>query len=215
MRKLFILRPEPGAGRTAERARALGLEPRLQPLFAVRPVGWTAPDPAGFDGIVLTSANALRHGGDELGKLAALPVHAVGEATAALARQAGFAIASVGGGGAQAMELPAGKRLLHLAGCDHRPVPAAVTVIVYQAWPIEPPPDLGGLGGAVAAVHSARAGRRLAELVADRSTIAIAAISAAAAAACGEGWQRVEAAAEPTDAALLALARELCESPPP
>jgi uroporphyrinogen-III synthase len=41
----------------------------------------------------------------------------------------------------------------------------------------------------------------------------IAAISPAAAAAVGTGWERVHAAPMPNEAALLALAARLCESP--
>ena len=69
--------------------------------------------------------------------------------------------------------------------------------------------------GSVALVHSPRAGRRFAELVGDRGSIAIAAISPAAAEAVGEGWQAVAAAEEPGDDALLALAARLCNNPPP
>ena len=64
MRPVLVLRPEPGAGETAARARALGLEPIVAPLFAVRPIAWAAPDPAAYDAVMLTSANAARHGGD-------------------------------------------------------------------------------------------------------------------------------------------------------
>ena len=83
MRPVVVLRPEPGASRTAARAEALGLDARVVPLFAIVPIEWSAPDPSDFDGIVLTSANAVRHGGEQLDELKALPVHAVGEATAA------------------------------------------------------------------------------------------------------------------------------------
>jgi uroporphyrinogen-III synthase len=76
-------------------------------------------------------------------------------------------------------------------------------------------PDLGAIRGAVALVHSPRAGRRLAELVGDRASTAIAAISAAAANAVGSGWETVEAAQQPNDDALLALAARLCNKPPP
>ena len=40
--KILVLRPQPGAGETAARARALGLEPIVAPLFTVRPLAWTA-----------------------------------------------------------------------------------------------------------------------------------------------------------------------------
>lgn len=215
MRPLVLLRPEPGGSSSAARAMAMGLEVRLVPLFTIVPLAWTAPDPAQFDALVLTSANALRHAGAELQKLKALPVHAVGEATAALARAAGFTVASVGAGGSGDMDLPPGQRLLHLAGRNHGDTGAASVIPVYEARQIDRPAGLDALRDCVIAVHSPRAGLRLAELVADRSSIAIAAISAAAAEACGVGWERIEVAPKPADDQLLALAARLCESPVP
>lgn len=213
MRPLVVLRPEPGASRTAARAAAMGLEVRLIPLFTIVPVDWAAPDPAEFDALVLTSANAVRHGGEQLAKLRALPVHAVGGATAALAREAGFSVVSVGEGGSRDMALPQGQRLLHLTGRNHLQTKAATAIPVYEARAISEPPGLEGIDDCVVAVHSPRAGHRLAQLVEARRRILVAAISPAAAAACGEGWRRVEAAPQPSDSALLALAARLCESP--
>lgn len=210
MRPLVILRPEPAAARTAEQARAMGLTVRILPLFEIVPLPWSAPDPAGFDGLVLTSANAVRFGGEQLGTLSPLPVHAVGAATAAAARAAGLSVVSVGEAGARNMDLPGG-RLLHLAGRDHFPVGAAMTISVYEARAIEHPAGVEELRHCVVAVHSPRAGRRLAELASHRSSIAVAAISPAAAEACAAGWQCVHASPQPTDEALLALAAGLCE----
>lgn len=217
MKKLIILRPEPGASASAERAHALGLDPLLCPLFAVQPMPWTPPDPAEFDALLLTSTNALRHGGAGLGKLLALPVLAVGEATATAARAAGFTVPTVGRAGVSALlDEPGGRRrLLHLTG-KHNNNPASkhdvATIAVYQAEAV-PDPSLPQLAGMVIAVHSPRAGARLAELVEDRSSTVIAAISEAAARACGSGWQAVEWASQPSDSALLALAARLCQSP--
>ena len=59
-------------------------------------------------------------------------------------------------------------------------------------------------------VHSPRAGERLGELVEDRGAVTIAAISPAAAATAGTGWEAVYIADAPTDDALLALAEQLC-----
>src|SRR3546814_12069198 len=70
---LLILRPEPGASMTAGRATALGLQPVCYPLFYVRPCVWAAPDPAEFDAIMLTSANALLPGGPQLHRFKHLP----------------------------------------------------------------------------------------------------------------------------------------------
>ena len=215
MKTLIVIRPEPGAAASVESAQALGLEAKAIPLFTVEPVGWTPVDATQFQGLVVTSANAFRHGGPQLEQLQARPVHAVGEAIATAAREAGFTVATVGEGGRQAMPLPPG-RLLHLAARDHLPVGGGEVqaVAVYASRPIDPPPPLKALSGAVVAVHSPRAGRRLAELVDKRARTAIAAISANAAEACGDGWERVEVASAPREAELLALAAELCQTGP-
>lgn len=215
MRKLVILRPEPGASASVAAARATGLEAVAMPLFEVRALDWTAPDPARFDGIVLTSANAARHGGAELDKLKALPVHAVGETTADAARRAGFTVASIGAGSGEELVagLPHGLRLLHLAGRDHRVLPVEQAIAIYEAVELPAPKGLDQLSGAVIAVHSPRAGRRLGELARDKVSIAVAAISPTAAAACGTGWEDVAIASQPTDRALLAVAAGLCEKP--
>jgi uroporphyrinogen-III synthase len=70
------------------------------------------------------------------------------------------------------------------------------------------------LRGQVAAIHSPRAGKRLAELipVEARTDVRIAAISRAAAEAAGAGWADLRVASTPTDSALLALAFGLCET---
>ena len=86
MRPVLVLRPEPGASETVERARGRGLNAIAVPLFEVRPLEWEAPEPSGFAGLLLTSANAVRHGGERLAKLRGLKVYAVGEATAEAAR---------------------------------------------------------------------------------------------------------------------------------
>jgi len=220
MRRIIVLRPEPGASETAARARQLGLDPMVIPMFKVEPLPWSVPDPAGFDAVLLTSANALRHGGEGLATLLNLPVYAVGKAAADAARSAGFAVAMIGADGVDALlaMVPSGLRLLHLCGEDRKPAAptghAIEQVMVYRAAPVGSPP-LAAIEDGVVLVHSPRAGRRLAELVPTRGSIRIAALSPAAAAAVGSGWQAIEAAEEPTDEALLALAVRLCEKPRP
>jgi len=217
MRKLLIVRPEPGASHSAKRARALGLDPLACPLFAVEPVAWTPLDPARFDGLLLTSANAVRCAGAGLAALAKLRVAAVGEATAQAARAAGLTVSEIGTGDAATLlrSLPGRRRLLHLAG-EHRGEfetgHAVEAVTVYRAVEIADP-GLPNVAGLVVAVHSPRAGVRLAGLVAERSATCLAAISEAAANACGSGWEAVASPAEPSDRALLALAARLCQSP--
>jgi uroporphyrinogen-III synthase len=197
----------------------MGLDVRLIPLFDVEPVLWSAPDAGDFDAILLTSANALRLAGEQLDRLRRLPVLCVGEATARAACVAGFGVASVGQGGVDELlaEAESGVRLLHLCGEDRRPPQnpkqSITCVTVYRAEPLPHPQGLEELEGQVAAVHSPRAAKRLAELVAAtiKPTICVAAISEAAAEAAGAGWESLQVASAPSDEALLALASRLCE----
>ena len=218
MRKLLLLRPEPGLTASAEGARELGLEVICCPLFQVEPMGWQAPERPRHDALLLTSTNAVRHGGPQLGRLRKLPVHAVGAATAAAARDAGFEVATVGSGDITDLlgMLPPALHLLHLAGKDHRDTGDSriERIVVYRSAAIAGV-GLPALASLVVAVHSPRAGQRLAELAPERCSTTIAAISAAAAQACGPGWERVEAAQEPNDNSLLALAARLCHTSSP
>jgi uroporphyrinogen-III synthase len=220
MRRLLVLRPEPGASATVERARECGLEASAVPLFEVEPVPWNRPDAGSFDGLLLTSANGVRCAGEDLNDLRGLKAYAVGQATANVAREAGFDIAATGDSGVDRLlgSIDPDIKLLHLCGEDRRAPEGArqqITAIsVYKARAVERP-DLREAVGNIALVHSPRAARRLAELVSDRGSIAVAAISEAAAEAAGTGWQVVEAAQEPTDDALLALAARLCNNSPP
>jgi hypothetical protein len=139
-----------------ERARALGLDAVAVPLFAVTPVAWDAPEAARFDGVLLTSANAVRHSGDAIERLRGLKVYAVGEATAESAREAGFEIAATGDADAAGLlgSIAPDLRLLHLCGADRRGIgdasQAITPVVVYRADAIDTP-MLGGLAGQVAA----------------------------------------------------------------
>jgi uroporphyrinogen-III synthase len=212
--KLLIVRPQPGADETAKRARALGLEPIVAPLFETHPLDWVPRDPGGFDAILLTSANAARLGGEALLPLLALPCYAVGERTAEAARAAGFANVMAGpsdGAALAAMaERDGARAMLHLGGRDHVPLAGATHIAVYASEPSGALP--ANLGEVLVLVHSARAAERLAGLATDRGRIAIAAISAEAAAAAGGGWRRVAIAAAPRDEALLELAAKLCQT---
>ena len=206
-RPIAVLRPEPGNAATAARIAALGHAVVRLPLFEVRAMAWDAPDPARYDNLLLTSANAIRHGGGGLASLIALPVHAVGQATAEAARAAGFTVVAVGDSGVEAMHPPG--RVLRLVGREHRGFGASDAIMVYASEALRP--DVSPLRGSVALVHSPRAARTLAELVADRTDIAIAAISQAAADAAGSGWRAIAVADRPTDAALIGLASTLAD----
>jgi uroporphyrinogen-III synthase len=225
MRRLVILRPEPGASATLDRARALGLDAIAMPLFAIHPLDWTPPDRNEFDAVLATSANAFVHGGAGLDGFRDLPLYAVGGATAEAAKDAGFADVRAGSGNVDDLlnSLPPGIRLFHPCGRDRRDLSSARQAItpvpIYTAEEAPMPEGFAGIAGAVVAVHSPRAGERLADLAdaaeIDRSTVRIAAISEAAVSATGTGWAEVKSAAEPNDAALLELAARLCEKPHP
>jgi uroporphyrinogen-III synthase len=216
MKTVVVLRPAPGNARTATTLRAAGLDVRQIPLFTVVPVGWAVPDPARFDALLFTSANAVRHGGAGLDALKVLPLVAVGTATATAARDAGFAVAVTGGDDARAAVAEARDRgfvrLLHLAGRERSPTGDgvdAITVYASDAVPLSPE-VARAFENTLVLLHSARAAARLAELVeaagADRSRIGIVAISRAVGDAAGAGWAAVSIAPEPTDTALVALA---------
>lgn len=226
MRPLLILRPEPGAGETAARARTLGLEPVVAPLFEVQPIAWSAPDPGAYDAAMLTSANAARQGGDGLSPLLALPCWAVGEASAEAAIARGFADVRTGPGDGAAllrMIAEAGIRaVFHPCGLDHLPLdhpPLRIDrIAVYEARAARSlsPATLAALdAGALALLHSPRAARLFASLLgARREEVRIATLSATVAQAAGEGWRSVAVAEAPRDAALLELAAKLCQTAP-
>lgn len=225
-RRLLILRPQPGAQATAARATQAGFATVVAPLFVIRPCDWTPPDADAFDAVVLTSANALHHAGPALARFTGLPAYAVGAATAAAARAAGFTVVHAGDGDAVALAercAAAGvTRVLHLAGQDHRPLARpglrADTRIVYAAVPVRELPTAAAdalRDGAVALIHSPRAAALFRGLIdragIDPAKVRLAAISAAALATAGEGWAATTAAAEPSDDALLAAAARLCD----
>ena len=219
--EVLILRPEPGASRTAAKAEALGLCPVVAPLFTIRRLPWRAPDPADYDAILLTSANAARHAGEPLRYFLHLPCFAVGEATAEAAQEAGFTEITAGpsdGAAAAALMFEAGiARAIHLCGRDHLP-PSTVGIRIdsIPIYVAEPQPTLSDAAaqasraGALVLLHSPRAAARFAELVEDREGVSLAAISAATAAAAGGGWALKAVAERPRDEALLELAARLC-----
>ena len=225
--KLLILRPQPGADETADRAIAGGLDPVVAPLFVIAPLEWDAPDPAEIEALLLTSANGARHGGAMLEAFVGLPCYCVGSATAAAAREVGFHEVLTGpSDGAAAVEMMARDGIvqaLHLCGREHieltHPGVAITRRCVYAADAVEALPEQAEAamrGGAVALLHSPRAGSLFAKLTSaagiPRDIVSIAAISEAAAAAAGFGWKTKAIAPRPTDEALLELAAKLCQT---
>jgi uroporphyrinogen-III synthase len=209
-RPLAVLRPEPGNTATAARIEALGLTAIRLPLFETRPLAWTPPDPDRFDALLLTSANAVRHGGEGLTALRHLPVIAVGEATARAARAAGLTVEAVGANdAAEAVRLSAGKRLLHLAGRDRVDV-GVEAIAVYAADPLAVA-SIAPLAGSVALLHSVRAAHRFAELV-ERDAVTGLRIAALSRAVRDAGPALPGAFADrPADTALVTLAARLAD----
>ena len=223
---LIVIRPEPGCTASVRAARDLGLMAQGFPLFVVAPLPWDAPPPAQFDALLVGSANAFRHGGDALARYRDLPVHAVGSATAAAARDAGFTVSATGSGGLQAVlaAIPAGTRLLRLAGAERVELtpPAGVTLTECIAYASQPRPMLPALAALLAwpvvvLLHSAEAARQFVaecdRLALNRGPIALATIGPRVSAAAGTGWRAIATAPEPSEAALLAKACELCQDP--
>lgn len=208
-----MTRAEPGASRTAARLTALGFEPVVAPVLVIRPLPQAAPDLTGIAALAFTSPNGV----DAFAALDAareLPVFAVGEATAAAARAAGFGVVRSAGG-----DLSDLARLLAAEG------PAAGVVLAPGAR--EPAGDLADLPtggcevrrlavyeaietGAVATpafdavlVHSPRAARAVAAMDAVRGRRVVV-ISVAAARPFGpRTGADLKVAEAPTEAALL------------
>jgi uroporphyrinogen-III synthase len=223
---LLIIRPEPGCDATLTVARDLRLDAHGFPLFEVSSVPWEAPAPAGIDALLIGSANAVRHAGGQLAFYRGKPTYAVGRATAEVAQEAGLAIAMVGNGGLQSVLKridPLHRRILRLAGRERLDLtpPAEAEMlerVTYAADPVPMPPELSAMLAlpAVVMLHSAEAARHFAaecdRLGLDRAHISLAAMGPRVASAAGTGWAALETAAKPDDTALLALARNMCQS---
>lgn len=213
-RPLLVLRPQPGADRTAARIRALGLEPIVAPLFEIVPRSWQVPDER-LDGLLVTSANAARVLARD--QLPDWPIYAVGPATAEALRKGGWPHVIAGTGDVSDVVRLARDQgmtsLLHLAGAARTEVdPLGVRIVVRTVYEAEDrtPSNWGHAirCGAVALLHSSRAARRFRELAGPGHRVA--ALSAAVLDAAGPGWTETVVAATPTDEALLAAAARLC-----
>ena len=223
--RIVAIRPEPGLSQTVENAAGMGLEIAGLAMFEVRAAEWEAPAAEDFDGLLIGSANAIRHGGVQLAQLLDLPVLAVGQVTAELARKAGFTVEVTGKGGLQSVlddldDKP--RRMLRLSArerIDLVPPPHTRIVerTVYESAALPMPdalremlkqPAVTVLHSAVAAAHFASECKRVGG---DRGRIKIAAMGARIAAAAGDGWGEVAISPDMDDGALLALAGKMCK----
>ncbi|MDZ7823877.1 MAG: uroporphyrinogen-III synthase [Ahrensia sp.] len=97
-RTILVTRPEPGAGKTISALSAIGLSCVKVPFTEMVAKSINAEfisalesSALQIDGIVVTSANALRYAAPNLLRvIATVPVFAVGDATAQFARELGF-----------------------------------------------------------------------------------------------------------------------------
>ena len=120
--RLILTRPRDDADALVGPLAALDIETLVEPLLCIRYRDGPAPDLAGVQAILATSANgvrALARRSDERG----LPVYAVGDTTAKAARSAGYALVDSAAGTvedlvrlvAARLDASAGA-LLHVAG---------------------------------------------------------------------------------------------------
>lgn len=218
-RPIAVLRPEPGNRVTAIAIESRGHRAIRLPLFAARPIEWVVPEAQDYDALIVTSANAMRHGGAGLVRLLELPVWAVGKATAEAARRTGFRVVGVGDAGSAMLLEMAGaqgvRHALHLAGRERTVEPGGIVAdirTVYASEAVAVTAEAAArLAGSIALVQSARAGARLAEIVVDRSSMTLVAVSDGAAEAAGDGWERVVVPGGFTGTALIDTAIALAD----
>ena len=218
--------------RLARRLRRLGHEPVLAPLLEIAYHPTCPPLPAGTAALLVTSAHGIGAFA-ELSPRRDLPVLAVGSATAAAARRAGFALVATAGGDAASLAAlvrrrldPGAGPLVHLRG-EATAVDLAATLadsgyracerILYAARPCRrlPPALRRRLArGPVDVVlfHSARAAAALAgpgRLPAGLAAATAIAISPRVAAVVARaGFRTVLTAARPREDAMLACLRD-------
>jgi len=231
---LFVTRPEPAAGRSVVRLRALGWTVHAAPALAVRAVPLEAPlpgtnDSAPPDAIIATSANALLPFGAQglPDALCARPAFAVGAKTAAALTEAGASDVTTGKGKAADLlpfildHVPKGGRVLYLRAreisFDMRAALAAEgramdERITYEAAPAQTLPDEVARAWREAAhactlFYSARAVMAFAELAPMRAQPAAAFCLSPAIAREAEkaGYDPVHCAAAPNEDALIAV----------
>jgi uroporphyrinogen-III synthase len=128
---ILVTRPHPDDETTAKALRDRGFDVLRAPMLRFEPVPFQDDADARYGAVIVTSANALRAIAPHLAgsRLLQLPLFAVGEHTAATAREAGFGevIASKGDAGAlrdlvlaaaKSKQLKKASPLLYLAGAD-------------------------------------------------------------------------------------------------
>jgi len=233
MRRILVTRPEPGASETAVRLEAAGFEPVRLPLTRIETIAsGRIPDPADYDAVAVTSANALRHASPALlESMAGRKSYAVGARTAEAASQAGLSPRVVGDGEVETfaraiVEAEPGGRIVYLCGRVRRePFERILVAGGLQVEAIETYDTLtvdhssAVLSAATegnpiwgALVYSAAGARKLADLLAEHQANPVFArmrffcISQRVADALGlKGGARIDVAERPTEEAMLQL----------
>lgn len=180
--RIWITRAQPGADATAERVRALGHEAVVAPLLAVRNLPDIPIELAGVAALAFTSANGVRAFADASGERG-LRVFAVGAATAAAARAAGFRSVLSADGDVEALSEGIAARRNELRGMVLHPGAAepagdltgalqarglaARRLVLYETAPVEPDAaDAEALARSdVVLLHSPRAAEVLARVL--------------------------------------------------
>ncbi len=128
---ILVTRPEPDNETTAAALRAKGFAVLRAPMLRFEPWAFHDDADARYGAVIVSSANALRAIESDLAgsRLLALPLFAVGERSAEVARRAGFGDVAVADGSAAALRdlivasvraktLKKASTLLYLAGAD-------------------------------------------------------------------------------------------------
>jgi uroporphyrinogen-III synthase len=125
---ILVTRPHPDNEATARALRARGFEVLLAPMLRLDPADMSDDLDGDYGAVIVTSANALRAIETHLAqsRLLGLPLFAVGDHTAALARSLGFAEVISAEGDARALRdrvlsakrVKKDRTLLYLAGAD-------------------------------------------------------------------------------------------------
>ena len=120
--RVLITRPEIDAAPFADRLAEYGIDSVVAPLLEIVIEAGTEIDLTGVQGVLFTSANGVRAFAARSAERA-IPVFAVGDATAQVARKHGFEIVESAGGDVDDLAALVGRRcrpkdgpLLHIAG---------------------------------------------------------------------------------------------------
>ncbi|MFM8607876.1 MAG: uroporphyrinogen-III synthase [Hyphomicrobiales bacterium] len=153
--KVLVTRPIEDGAKTAERLKKRGFDVVLAPVTAITATG-QAPPSTPFDGVLISSANAIRHLSDDARmRLLHVPIYCVGEKTASVVRASGFTSVTTGTGDGRALvklvasTLKPSAALLYLTGTPRKPFIEeglsahgfhTVVTELYRTIPVDPWP---------------------------------------------------------------------------